>query len=56
MIELMSGKDVQISKELTQSELPAGFRYYDPILLLIKTMMPQENKEYFGLKKGLDQV
>jgi hypothetical protein len=54
MIELMSGQEVNVPKDLSQSNLPYSYRYYDPILLLIKGMMPQENREYFALKKGLD--
>lgn len=54
MLEIQSGKDVFVPQDLSQSQLPLSFRYYDPILLLIKNRMPHENNEIFGLQKAMD--
>jgi hypothetical protein len=53
MIELELGKEVFVPKDLSQSKLPISFRYYDPIINIIKKRMLVERREYYGLKKAL---
>lgn len=53
MIELELGKEVFVPKDMSQSKLPLSFRYYDPIINMIKKRMLVERREYYGLKKAL---
>lgn len=54
MIELLAGKETSIPKELSQQSFPESFRFYDPILNMIKSLIPAENLEVFAMKKGID--
>ena len=36
MFDLEEGFEVQIPADLSQSKLPHSFRYYDPVLAMIK--------------------
>jgi hypothetical protein len=53
MIELELGKEVFVPKDMSQSKLPISFRFYDPIINMIKKRMLVERREYYGLKKAL---
>lgn len=53
MIELELGKEVFVPKDMSQSSLPISFRFYDPIINMIKKRMLVERREYYGLKKAL---
>ena len=56
MIELQSSRDVFIPRELSLMKLPLSFRYYDPVLQIIKQMMPQEVQEIHGLQKNMIEL
>ena len=30
-----------------------SFKYYDPVLIIVKTLMPQVRKQFYGLKNAL---
>jgi len=44
-----------IPRELRLSSFPQSFRYYDPILAIIKTQFPVESLEFLVLKKKVEQ-
>jgi hypothetical protein len=51
VLEIEKGHEVLIPKVLSQDLLPWGFRYYDPILKIIKTNMNIQRKEFYGVKQ-----
>lgn len=42
IINLQSKEEVFIPKELSMLTLPASFRYYDPMIRIVKSLMPAE--------------
>lgn len=53
IIEIEGGNDGYIPVELSLKKFPMSFKYYDPIIVIIKNMMPQVRKQYYGLKNAL---
>ena len=45
------GKYIAIPQELNQNDLPLSFKYYDPILMLIKEKLSKERRYVMKMKK-----
>lgn len=55
-MEVESGHEVFIPRELSQNSFPMSFRFYDAILITIKNLMPQESNQFFRLKKAIEHT
>ena len=44
-----------IPKCLSQDHLPSSFRFYDPVLKIVKRNMDAQKREYYSLKLQLAQ-
>jgi hypothetical protein len=53
IIELEQGKEVFISKDLSQDNLPKSFRYYDYILQMVQENISQDRKQFYALQKAI---
>jgi hypothetical protein len=53
MIEFEKESKSHIPEELSQRNLPMSFRYYDPIINLIKKRISEESKDYFKIRKDI---
>ena len=51
--DLEQGFEIFINKTWSQDNLPWGYRYYDPILKLVRKNMHMQKKEFYSLKKQL---
>jgi len=49
------GYDTMIPQELSQKHLPMSFRYYDPILVILKQSMPKELEDLYAIQMELFQ-
>jgi len=49
----MEGKETLIPKMLSQDHLSFSYRFYDPILMIIKTMIKQEKQDIFTIQRNL---
>lgn len=45
--------EVFIPADLTQSDLPISYRYYDPLILIVQSNMSAERCAYFKMKNSL---
>ena len=52
-IEIQGGNDSYIPIEMSLRRLPTSFKYYDPVLIIVRTLMPQVRKQFYGLKNAL---
>ena len=50
---LERGGEVKIPKYLSQSHLPFSFRYYDPIVTIVKNHLNSQNRDFSKLKKSI---
>lgn len=42
-----------IPADLSQSQFPLSFRYYDPLILIVQERMSDERKDYFQMKNSI---
>lgn len=43
-----------IPKDLSQSQFPLSFRYYDPLIKIVKERMTDDRKDFYRLKNELE--
>jgi hypothetical protein len=55
MLELEQAKFNCIPDELSQTNLPLSFRFYDPIIVFIKQQMNRTVEQYNNLKNALTE-
>lgn len=56
ILDLEQGNEVIIPKEINQDFLPASYRYYDSILLMIQENITLEQKNFQKMKNKLGSV
>ena len=49
--EIEMGNEILIPMNLSQDHLPISFRYYDPILKIVKANLNPAKKGYYIIKK-----
>lgn len=55
IMDIEIGNVMQIPRELSQEDLPASFRFYDPIIRLIQNGMHYKRKEFYYNKSSICQ-
>jgi hypothetical protein len=53
VLKVQHEQSVLIPKYLRMDRLPLSFRYYDPVLRIVKTQMTTHRKEFYMLKQEL---
>lgn len=56
VLDVQLGKEVFLGAEFSMSNLPASFRYYDPILRIIQKKLKPSRTRYFMNQKQLARV
>lgn len=54
LIEIEQGQEVFIPKDLSQSQYPLSFRYYDPLIKIVKERMTDDRKDFYKVKNELE--
>jgi len=50
VLEIEQGMETSISDDITQSDLPWSFRFYDPVLKIVDAEISDESRQFFNLK------
>ena len=53
VLDIEQGMETIIADDLSQSDLPASFRYYDSVLRIIDADISDESRQFFNLKAQL---
>lgn len=52
-LELSRGTEVKIPPSLDQSKLPISYRYFDPVINIVKSNLEGKNRDFAKLKKSI---
>lgn len=52
-LEISRGTEVKIPPSLDQSKLPFSYRYFDPIINIVKFNLEGTNRDFAKLKKSI---
>lgn len=52
-LEISRGTEVKIPPSLDQSKLPFSYRYFDPVINIVKSNLEGKNRDFAKLKKSI---
>lgn len=53
MLDLEQGHEVHIPNCLSQRHLPYSYRYYDPIIQIVQSMVSEQKSKLLGIQTSL---